>query len=163
VARRFALVAVAGEMAVHYGLTGWQRGDSERAAKACFASWLEGFGGIGNREERDVLAQVRAFFEAHGASRFEDVAATDDQRIVNRAGFYRTGPGGVREFLVLPEAFKTEVCKGRDAKAAEKLLVAQGWIEPGGDGRATQKPRLPGIGTTARVYVFTGKVWEGEE
>ncbi len=163
VARRFALVAVAGELASHYGLTGWQRGEGERATKACFGAWLESFGGIGNREERTVLAQVRAFFEAHGASRFEDVAATVDQRIINRAGFYRTGPSGVREFLVLPEAFKAEVCKGLDAKAAETLLVAKGWIEPGGDRRPTQKPRLPGIGTTARVYVFTGKVWEGEE
>jgi hypothetical protein len=54
------------------------------------------------------------------------------------------------------------VCKGLDARAAEKLLVAKGWIEPGPD-RTTQKPRLPGIGTTARVYVFTSKVLEGEE
>jgi uncharacterized protein (DUF927 family) len=163
VARRFALVAVAGELAAHYGLTGWQRGEGERAARACFMAWLESFGGIGNREERTVLAQVRAFFEAHGASRFEDVAATEDQRIINRAGFYRASPSGLREFLVLSEAFKAEVCKGLDAKAAERLLVVKGWIEPGGDGRPTQKPRLPGIGTAARVYVFTGKVWEGEE
>ena len=162
VARRFALVAVAGEMAAHYGLTGWTKGEAERAAKSCFSSWLESFGGIGSREERDVLAQVRAFFEAHGSSRFEDVDASDDQRIPNRAGFFRAC-GGVRHFLVLPEAFKAEVCKGRDAKAAERLLVAKGWIEPGGDRRTTQKPRLPGIGTKARVYVFTDKVWEGEE
>ena len=163
VARRFALVAIAGELATHYGLTGWAEHEAERGTRACFASWLDGFGGIGNREERDVLEQVRAFFEAHGSSRFEDVAAGVEQRVINRAGFFRTGSNGVRQFLVLPEAFKTELCKGRDAKAAEKLLVERGWIEPGGDGRVTQKPRLPGIGTTARVYVFTGKLWEGGE
>ena len=163
VARRFGLVAVAGELASHYGLTGWSPGESERAAKACFASWLEGFGGISNREERDLLSQVRAFFEAHGASRFEDVRATDGQRIINRAGFFRTDDNGTREYLVLPEAFRSELCKGRDRKVAEKLLVSKGWIAPGGDGRATQKPRLPGIGTTARVYVFTSKIWEDEE
>ena len=163
VARRFALVAVAGELASHYGLTGWARGEGERAAIACFAAWLESFGGIGNREERTMLAQVRAFFEAHGASRFEDVNATQDQRIVNRAGFYRIGAGGAREFLVLPEAFKRELCAGLDDKAAAKTLLAQGWIAAGGDGRTTQKPRLPGMGTATRVYVFTGKVWEGEE
>ena len=110
-----------------------------------------------------MLSQVRAFFEAHGTSRFEDVKAAVEQRIINRAGFFRTGTNGAREFLVLPEAFKLEVCKGRDWKAAEKLLVSKGWIAPGGDGRITQKRRLPGIGTTARVYVFTSKVWEGEE
>ena len=86
VARRFALVAVAGELASHYGLTGWQEGEAINAACKCFAVWLEAFGGSGNREERAMLAQVRAFFEAHGASRFEDMTATSDQRIPNRAG-----------------------------------------------------------------------------
>lgn len=162
VARRFALVAVAGELATQYQLTAWSSGESERAAAACFASWLEGFGGIGNREERAVLSQVRAFFEAHGASRFEDISATEEPRIVNRAGFFRD-VAGAREFLVLPEAFKNEVCKGLDAKAAEKVLLVKGWLQPGGDGRPTQKPRLPGLGTATRVYVFTSKLWEADE
>jgi len=164
VARRFALVAAAGELATKCGLTGWVVGEATHAVRACFESWLDCFGGIGNREERDLLAQVRAFFEAHGASRFEDAEERDDQqRVINRAGFYRGGANGVREYLVLPEAFKNEVCKGRDSKAAEKLLIEHGWIEPGGDGRATQKPRLHGLGTTARVYVFSAKVLGADE
>jgi uncharacterized protein (DUF927 family) len=161
VARRFGLVAVAGELAARYRLTGWQEGESQRAAAACFASWLEGFGSLGNREERLLLDQVRGFFEVHGASRFEDMAATTDQRIVGRAGFFRARDG-VREYLVMPEAFKNEVCKGLDFKTAERLLVAKGWIAPGKDGRPTQKPRLPGIGTAARVYVVTPRIWDGD-
>jgi uncharacterized protein (DUF927 family) len=160
VARRFALVAVAGELATHYGLTGWPEGEAIQAARKCFDAWLESFGGSGNREERAMLAQVRAFFEAHGASRFEDMSAKSDQRIPNRAGFYRTNPSGAREFLVLPEAFKNEVCKGLDAKAVAVALVKAGWIEGEGD-RTTQKPRIPGIGPT-RCYVFTGRIWEDE-
>lgn len=161
VARRFGLVAAAGELATFYGLTGWTEGAAAAAAGKCFAAWLESFGGTGNREDRSLLAQVRAFFETHGASRFEDVAATIDQRVNNRAGFYRTVIDGSREFLVLPEAFKRDVCAGFDLKMAIRCLVAQGWIAPGGDGRPTQKPRLPGIGT-ARVYVFTSK-WADAE
>lgn len=84
VARRFALAAIAGEQATRYELTGWGAGEVEVAARICFAAWLEGFGGMGERETRAMLAQVRAFFEAHGSSRFEDVAATDEQRIINR-------------------------------------------------------------------------------
>ena len=161
VAQRFGLVAVAGELAAHYGVTGWPEGEATQAASRCFAAWLDSFGGTGNREDRALLAQVRGFFETHGASRFEDVAATVDQRIINRAGFYRTGLDDAREFLVLPEAFKRDVCAGFDLKAATRCLLAQGWIVPGGDGRPTQKPRLPGIGT-ARVYVFTNK-WAAAE
>lgn len=161
VARRFALVAVAGELATHYGLTGWNDDESNAAARKCFAAWLEAFGGTGNREERNMLAQVRAFFEAHGASRFEDMTSTHDQRIINRAGFYRIGTNGEREFLVMPEAFKREVCQGFDIRSATAALVAAGWVEPGKDGRDTQKPRIPGIGPT-RCYVFTSRMWEGE-
>lgn len=161
VARRFALVAVAGELATHYGLTGWPEGEAINAARKCFAVWLESFGGTGNREERAMLSQVRAFFEAHGASRFEDVLATHDQRIPNRAGFYRTGDDGTREFMVLPEAFKRDICQGFDAKTMTAALIECGWIAPGGDGRSTQKPRIPGSGLT-RCYIFTSKMWEGE-
>lgn len=161
VAQRFGLVAVAGELATHYGVTGWPEGEAAQAASRCFAAWLDSFGGTGNREDRALLAQVRGFFEAHGASRFEDVAATADQRIINRAGFYRTGQNDAREYLVLPEAFRRDVCAGFDLKAATRCLLAEGWIVPGGDGRPTQKPRLPGIGS-ARVYVFTNK-WAAAE
>ncbi len=52
-------------------------------------------------------------------------------------------------------------CAGFDLKVATQCLLAQGWIVPGGDGRPTQKPRLPGIGL-ARVYVFTNK-WADAE
>lgn len=161
VARRFGLVAVAGELATHYGLTGWPEGEATQAANQCFAAWLDSFGGTGNREDRALLEQVRGFFETHGASRFEDVAADIDQRVINRAGFYRRGLDDAREYLVLPEAFRREVCAGFDLKAATQCLRTHGWIVPGGDGRPTQKPRLPGIGT-ARVYVFTNKWATGE-
>lgn len=161
VARRFALVAMAGELATHYGITGWANGEAVIAAKKCFEAWLESFGGAGNREERNILSQVRAFFEAHGASRFEDIHATVDQRIINRAGFHRVGPNGEREYLVLPEAFKRDVCSGFDTPTATKMLLEAGWIEPGKDGKTSQKPRIPGMGPT-RCYLFTSKMWEAE-
>lgn len=164
VARRFALAAVAGEMASGYGLTGWEDGEATAGAAACFAAWLDAFGGCGNREERALLIQVRGFFEAHGASRFEDVAyAGKDRRVIARAGFYRTisEDDDTREYLVLPEAFSHEVCKGFDVKMAARTLVAAGWLAPGSDGRPTQKPRIPGMGPT-RVYVFSPAMW-GED
>jgi putative DNA primase/helicase len=162
VSQRFGLVAVAGELASFYGITGWTEGESTKAAKTCFTAWLEAAGGIGDREERSLLDQVKAFFEAHGSSRFEDMSpnAPTDQRIVNRAGFVRSANGG-REFLVLPEVFK-EITKGHDPKVAAHVLAAKGWIAPGADGKTAQKPRLPGMGPT-RCYAFTGCIWEGDK
>ena len=97
VARRFGPVAAAGEMATRYGLTGWAPGEATAAVGKCFGCWLEGFGGTGNREERALLSQVRAFFEQHGASRFEAIDGDQDKRIVDRAGFYRADADGHRE------------------------------------------------------------------
>jgi putative DNA primase/helicase len=166
VARRFGLVAAAGELATTYGLTDWKPGEASACVAACFEAWLAGFGGGGNREERALLAQVRAFFELHGASRFQPVEAVspagDEWRIANRAGYSRTGEDGAREFLVLPEVFRRELCEGFDPKAAAQALVEAGVLLPGKDGKASRSERLPGVGT-ARVYVVTGKVWEAEE
>ena len=163
VARRFGLVAWAGEIATIFDLTGWQQGEAETASGTCFRAWLESFGGAeGDREARALLVQVRAFFEQHGASRFQDVLSRNGQRVINRAGFFRVTSNATREHLVLPEAFKQELCKGHDVKFAVSVLRDKGWIVPGRDGRATQKPRLPGIGTTTRVYLFGNKMWEEE-
>jgi len=162
VARRFALVAVAGELATASGLTGWGTGEALTATKTCFAAWLEAFGGTGSREERAFFAQARAFFEAHGASRF--AATTDDAepRVVNRAGFYRDRHTGEREFLVLPEVFRREICAGFDSRAATRWLKEHGWLLPGADGKAAQKPRLKGLGPT-RCYVITPRFADGDD
>lgn len=163
VARRFGLVAVAGELATHAGLTSWEQGEAEQAAKKCFAAWLESFGGAaGYREERALLAKVKKFFELHGESRFEDISSTHQQRGINRAGFFRPGAEGTREYLVLPQVFKSEVCESFDLRTAVKVLRTHGWLMPGSDDKGTQKPRLPEIGPT-RVYVVGGKMWEHEE
>lgn len=158
VARRFGLVAVAGELASHYGLTGWREGMASAAVARCFADWLEGFGGTVNREQQTMLAQVRGFFESHGSSRFEGIDATHDQRVPNRAGFYRDLPAGGREYLVLPGVFKDEVCKGIDHKAAAKELAEHGWIKTESDGGKTVSTVLPGMGKS-RVYAFMPAMW----
>jgi putative DNA primase/helicase len=64
VARRFALVAAAGELASQFGLTGWEKGEALSAAERCFSAWSEVFGIDGNREDRAIMAQVRAFFSS---------------------------------------------------------------------------------------------------
>lgn len=153
VARRFALVATAGELATQYGLTGWAVGEANESVLKCFLSWLDSFGGLGNHEERAILAHVRSFFETEGASRFEDFDAVTDQRIPNRAGFYRNGKDDRREFLVLPEVFRKEICKGFNEKLVKKTLIEAGLLIPATDNKPTQVLRLPGLGSS-RVYVF---------
>lgn len=161
VARRFALVAIAGELATEYGLTGWKKGEVIDAAFDCFAAWQEAFGCEGNREERAIFSQVRSFFALHGASRFANMKNANDEKLTNRAGFYQTDDEGFRVFLVLTEVFKKEICEGYDPKTVIQVLLNAGWLKPGSDGNPSHKPRIPGVGTP-RLYIFTRKIWDDE-
>ncbi|KTD67571.1 DUF927 domain-containing protein [Legionella shakespearei] len=161
VARRFALVAVAGELATEYGLTGWKDGESIRAGYQCYQAWLDHFGAEGNREDRTILAQVRSFFESHGASRFDNIKTPNNERLQNRAGFYYTDDAGFRVYMVLTEVFKKELCQGFESRTVARVLINEGWLKPAADGLPTHKPRIRGVGTP-RVYMFTDKIWSGE-
>jgi uncharacterized protein (DUF927 family) len=155
VATRFALVAVAGELATKAGLTGWDASEASNGVKVCFDNWLEGYGGTGNKETSNIIAHVKSFIESHGASRFEQVEGEPNRTVVNRVGFYRSNGGGL-EYLIMPEAFKRELCSGYDVKTVEGVLVEAGILKAGGDGRKTQKPRVGALGgAPTRVYVLS--------
>ena len=69
-ARRFALIASAGELATQIGLTGWPEGEATRAAKSCFDAWISLRGGSGASEITDMLRQVKGLIETSGAGPF---------------------------------------------------------------------------------------------
>lgn len=160
VARRFALVAVAGELATHWGLTGWKEGEAVKAAEKCFRAWLESFGGTGNKEERAILEQVRGFIEQHGASRFEDLKATEEQRIINRAGFFRYNAQGEKEYLVLPESYRTDVCRGYDHNTVSKVLLKHSCLKSGYGGKSQVPERIPSLGKVIKVYLITPAIFD---
>ncbi|MBF24795.1 MAG: hypothetical protein CML18_14790 [Pusillimonas sp.] len=163
VARRFALVATAGEIATRLGLTGWGPNEASEAARKCFADWLAEFG-TGNRESRAIFAHVRKFFELHGQSRFAMLrdGAPLEGTVVNRAGFVHRLSDGTKEHWVLPEVFRTELCAGFDQKMATRELVAAGWLIPStGERHTAPRKSIAGMGRT-RVYVFSPSMWASD-
>ena len=81
---------------------------------------------------------------------------------MNRAEFYSDPQTGEREFLALPEVFRRGIYAGFDSRAATRWLKAHGWLLPGPDGKATQKPRLKGPGST-RCYVVAPRFADGDD
>lgn len=159
---RFALVAMAGELATRLGITGWAPGEATEATKAaqtCLAAWLAERGHTGNQEDAASLAQVRHFFTAYQLSRFAD---WDDSghRPGNLVGYRKTDPDGVI-FAVLPDGWR-EICKGRNPDKVARLCADAGWLQTPGGGRLQSLKRLPGMTNPARVYLFTMAVL-GEE
>ena len=167
VARRFAVVAAAGEMATAAGLTGWPEGESDRAARRCFNDWLSTRGGLGNSEDRQMLSQVRRFLELHGEGRFTDWARADDDhapRTLSRAGFRKatkdaTGDVESWDFYILPETFRQEICAGFDPKAVLRVLRDGGHLRPDKGRPFDCRPRLPGLGK-ATVYCIGPSIFE---
>lgn len=157
-AARFALIGSAGELATLWGLTGWATGEAERAARTCFQAWMDGRGTTGAAEPAAMLAQVRAFLEQHGESRFTPWDAdAHAPRTVNRCGFRRPTDGGP-EFYVERESFRTEICKGFDPAAVARVLADHGALMKEG-GNCTRKERLPD-GRHLRVYRIGPAIWE---
>lgn len=169
VAARFGLVAAGGEIAVQFGILPWPEGEASKAAARCFNDWLAARGGIEPAEDREAVATVRRFLEAHGTSRFEavwegagqEVTERDREKVTNRVGFRRKdGAGGV-EYVILPEMWRTEVCAGLDAGRVARVLQEKGFLRSGGDGKPQMKTRIPGVPAPVRAYVITSDILGG--
>ena len=157
VGRRFAAVAMAGELASEAGITGWPEGEATRAAKVCFDAWLSTRGGIGNAEDAAALRQVRRFIEAHGEARFTHWDRTNDDhapKTMHRVGVRKPVKDSQAEvieweFYFFIESFRTEVCEGFDYLAVLRTLREREYLVPDKGRPYDCKPRLPGLGKTA--------------
>ena len=165
-AGRFALAAVGGELATELGITGWRSGEATGASVRCLTEWIAARGTIGRGEIEAALRQVRAFLEAHGASRFQSMhprltslGEEIPERVVNRAGFRRENAKGETEYLVLAEVFRRELCAGFDYRMVARTLGERGYLASD-SGRLMTKPRLPELGNTW-VYVIKSGILEG--
>ncbi len=163
VADRFALVAVAGEMATRMGLTGWPEGEAKSAALRCFADWLHDRGGIGNREGIDALAHVRQMIATHGRGRYVAWERANDSKapnVPNALGYRRklsvsgnpidsedfnaTGDESREvEYVHERETFKREFCGERDMGLVLSVLSKHGHLRTNPK-RNTLAVRLPG-------------------
>jgi putative DNA primase/helicase len=120
--------------------------------------WLSARGGNGAEEITAGIRQVRKFLEMHGSSRFEaawepgpklPAGEAPIEKVVNRAGFRKLEGSDADkcwEFFILPEAWRSEVCRGLDATAIAKHMVDKGWITAGEGRHLGCKTRVPGHG-----------------
>jgi uncharacterized protein (DUF927 family) len=68
-AQRFGVIAVAGELAISFGIVPWNKGAADAAAAWALDRWIEGRGGVAAAEKDQAIRQVRQFIEKHGESR----------------------------------------------------------------------------------------------
>jgi putative DNA primase/helicase len=164
VADVFGLVAAAGELATAEGITGWKVAEAIRGAAACFRAWLDNRGTTGGADVEAGIRAVRLFIQQHGGSRFDSDVQLDGtilpQRIFNRVGFKRTNSKtSFAEYLVFPEVFRSEICKGFDHKIVAAELAKRGFLVTEGR-HLTVRRSLPDSGETS-VYAIRAAVIDG--
>lgn len=143
-AGRFALLALAGEVATEYGITGWPEGEAIKAAAEGFKVW-RAMRGKGNDERRQILEKVSGFIERHGSGRFSDADATSEAPIRDRAGWWKESNDS-REYLFTAEGMR-EALKGFDFNRALDVLQEAGALPaPGADGKRAKFYRICGHG-----------------
>lgn len=162
VVRRFALLALAGELAVQAGVGGWSVKDVKAAMQRCLADWILHRGGTGPSEEAQALHQAQAFFETHGASAFQrlgiegiEPVSLETRPVQHRAGYYDpNGDGGNGLFYVFPSAFKDRVCSGLNQKLVTKVLREKGVLLRD----ASSTIRISGVPSSARYYQISARI-----
>ncbi|MEA9996309.1 DUF927 domain-containing protein [Pseudomonas sp. 10B1] len=162
VADRFAVIALAGEMAIAYGLLPWPAGSALADCQLLYGEWLSRVGG-GNAEDRQILAGILDFIDKHGSSRFSNVDdQTVDAKVFNRAGYWETV--GQKRLYLFNKSALVEAAHGFGLTRVIKALEVGGALakhDTDRDSRKTKKYRIP-AGGSARLYVIDPEVMDGE-
>ena len=163
-AKKFAMIAAAGELATACKVTPWAKGMRSGRRR-----WLSRVGSRseaarGSHEERQAVEQVRLVIEQHGESRFErveDFGVVEGGKVRDRLG-WRKGEGDQREWWVLPEVWKAEVCAGLDPASVARTLAARGMLRRQDEKNLQCKVRLNDK-QTVRCYVLKATILDGGE
>lgn len=155
VVKRLALVALAGELALEWGLVPWEKAVPLQAARTMVERFIQNRGGAGGQAEQAVH-KVRAFMLLHARSRFADLKH-DGQSTINLAG-YRDPQEKV--FYFTAKGFQ-EACAGQAARDVARYLKEKGLLETPDEGHLTQRIHPKNSGRV-RVYAVSTALLDDE-
>jgi uncharacterized protein (DUF927 family) len=159
VADRFAVIALAGEMAIAYGLLPWAPGSALTDCQLLYGEWLSRVGS-GNAEDRQILAGIADFIAKHGSSRFSNVnASEDDTKVFNRAGYWELSMG--KRLYLFNKPALIEAAHGHGLPRVVKALEGANALADHNNERKMKNYRLPG-GGQERLYVIDPEALDGE-
>ncbi len=167
VAAKFGVVAAAAKIASDAGIVPWHNTAGIKACAACFREWKAWRGGGKSQEETAALADLKAFFETHGRTRFERISGRGDSHpdevpqredgfvARDRCGYYEEHDDEERGpvYYVFPEAFRRDVCGEHSPDLVIAIAEKFGALVPDNDGKHKQRrKRLPDFPNGTRVY-----------
>lgn len=148
-ASRFALYAMAGELAIEADILPWPQGAALAACQAMYQQWLS-LHGSGATEHRQILQAVREYILKHGDTRFTDKDGKQPPK-TERAGWY-TGETDGRTYLFTPAALR-EAGGNYDFNRVLSALDSAGWIAARDDGKRSKKTAIPGVDKISLYHI----------
>jgi putative DNA primase/helicase len=126
-ARAFALIALAGELATQYQITGWTEGAALEAALKCFEQWRR-HRGVRATEDKVILEAIRDFIDRYGDTGFSEKNDSDNSSVKQeRAGWYSDVNNDDRTYLFTSAGLK-DATTGYDQKRVIEALTKIGWL-----------------------------------
>lgn len=154
VSARFAAMAVAGELATAYGITGWADGMATEHIRLLFRQWLDGQG-QDNHESRELIQRLQRAIEMEGSERFSLISECNaEARIRSRLGWWREDVSLGRVYLFTASGIK-ELLRGLDYKPAMATLDRLGVIVDKGSGERAKTHRTPE--GSAKLYSISAR------
>lgn len=149
----FAIIALAGELGIEYGILPWKKGSASNAALIAFKRW-QAFQGPAQTEDQKILQAIDSFINRYADSRFSDINGA----VLNRAGWYKNVEGK-RIFMFTGDGLD-EAGGGYDRKRIVESLLRHKLLVDKDDDRFTKKTRINS--TTVNLYYVRQKEDEDE-
>jgi uncharacterized protein (DUF927 family) len=156
VAGRFALVAVAGELAQMMGIVPWPEGEAAKAARVCFQAWLDRRGFAGASEGHRAVEGVLDFLGRNGQGRFDEWGEKE-AHVNNRVGTRRKAAAPVDgwDYFFTAGGWR-EACAGLNPTDVARACMNAGILKLGAKGETSPTVHIPGHGKP-RCYVVTAQ------
>jgi putative DNA primase/helicase len=138
-ADRYAITALAGEMAIEFGLLPLEKGAALSAAQKMFYAWKDNRGS-GNSEHRQILQSISDYLSRHGDSRFSALRDDSTISVKDRAGWWRDSCDE-RIYMFTKEGLR-DATVSFDFKRVIKALEEAQWIPDCDYGRPSKNVRV---------------------
>jgi putative DNA primase/helicase len=155
-AERFALVALAGELAADFGLLPLPPGAARNAMLELFDVWRDGRG-EGPTETRQILKGIADFIARHGDTRFSS-ADDPEGEARDRAGYWQEKDTDGGRLYLFNRPGLEEAAKGFDLARVVLALDSVGAIAKREPGKHQHRKRLAGGGNPRLYWIDPAKL-----
>jgi uncharacterized protein (DUF927 family) len=158
-ARKFGLIATAGEMGIEFKVFPYDTGEAVRAAEKWFKVWLQQREGLENKEILKAISNMKDHFDKYGPSKYIDL--TDESRYGNKIpecyGYRISDRYGEIKYFVLPPTVNMLFSRVNKSQIINELIKL-GYVETDKKGKPIEIKSINGH--NRRGLIFKPSAWD---